>query len=190
MTSETKTCTKCKTERPTSDFSPRPITAARDGLASWCKFCMRLANKKWKAANPDSPVLSKEYKTESSRQRRKDPDKVEKDNADQKRRYAELRIRVLTHYSGGVKPFCKCCGEDIIEFLALDHIDGGGKVERALVGVGFQYWRHIINGGFQAKYQVLCHNCNSAKGFYGVCPHEKRAQSLLAMARTEELSSE
>ena len=34
-----------------------------------------------------------------------------------------------------------------------------------------QKW--IIENNFPKGFQILCHNCNVAKGLYGECPHEK-----------------
>ena len=31
------------------------------------------------------------------------------------------------------------------------------------------------------RYQILCHNCNLAKYYYGVCPHETEAKKLLGL---------
>jgi hypothetical protein len=28
---------------------------------------------------------------------------------------------------------------------------------------------------------VLCHNCNMARGFYGVCPHEKENAACVSI---------
>lgn len=71
----------------------------------------------------------------------------------------------LDHY-GRV---CRCCGETEEAFLALDHInnDGGArrKERRVLIGL----WAK--QNDYPPTLQVLCHNCNSAKGFYGQCPH-------------------
>lgn len=80
------------------------------------------------------------------------------------RRYlADLKYRVWSHYSGG-SPMCACCGEAHVEFLCLDHINGGGNQERRALGLknASALYRHIIGSGFPAGYRVLCHNCNSA----------------------------
>lgn len=83
--------------------------------------------------------------------------------------YLKLRIRVLEHYSGGM-PRCECCGETTVEFLSLDHINGGGTKHRKKIGYGrIYYW--IIQNGFPEGFRVLCHNCNQAIGVYGKCPH-------------------
>ena len=31
----------------------------------------------------------------------------------------------------------------------------------------------IKDNNFPDGFQILCHNCNQAKGYYGICPHEK-----------------
>jgi len=82
------------------------------------------------------------------------------------------RYRVLSHYSEG-SPSCACCGETTFQFLAIDHIDGGGVKERKLLGLrgSTQLYRYLENEGYPPGYRVLCHNCNLAMGFYGYCPH-------------------
>lgn len=69
---------------------------------------------------------------------------------------------------------CTCCGESIFEFLAIDHINGGGRQERLSVRRGSEGWSMYIlsQENIKEKYQILCHNCNMAKGFYGTCPHK------------------
>jgi hypothetical protein len=83
-----------------------------------------------------------------------------------------VRYRVLSHYSGG-SPSCACCGETIFQFLAIDHIDGGGLKSRKSLGLrsSTQLYRYLENESFPPGYRVLCHNCNLAIGFYGYCPH-------------------
>lgn len=97
------------------------------------------------------------------------------ENKDKKRRYWKAqRWAVLQHYSNG-DPKCACCGEAIYEFLSLDHIDGGGTQHRKKLGSKYIVsW--IIQNNFPPGFQVLCHNCNMAKGFYGVCPHQRPPQ--------------
>ena len=85
-----------------------------------------------------------------------------------------IRMKVLKHYSGG-DPKCKCCGELEIKFLSMDHINNDGNVHRKSIsksgrGGNMTYW--ILLHGFPEGFQVLCYNCNLAKGLYGVCPHK------------------
>lgn len=87
----------------------------------------------------------------------------------QKKEYRlKVKIKVLTYYSKG-KPFCECCKEDIIEFLSIDHINGGGTKHRKQISNIIYWW--LIKNNYPEGYRVLCHNCNQAFGFYGKCPH-------------------
>lgn len=90
----------------------------------------------------------------------------------EKKRRRDLRLEVINHYSNGdIK--CACCGEKHIEFLIIDHIYGNGNKHRKEIGKSStDYYRWIIKNNFPNIFQILCHNCNMAKGFYGYCPHE------------------
>ncbi len=92
--------------------------------------------------------------------------------AEVRKRYVTgLKDEVFAAYGGYV---CKCCGERRKEFLTLDHVNGGGAKHRRELGrsVGKIYlW--IKTNGFPPLFQVLCMNCNFARGLYGYCPHEK-----------------
>jgi len=70
---------------------------------------------------------------------------------------------------------CKCCGESIEKFLSIDHIAGGGsKHRREIKRTGTAFYKWLIQNNFPPGYQTLCHNCNMAKSFYGVCPHKEQ----------------
>jgi hypothetical protein len=86
------------------------------------------------------------------------------------RRHAEQRREALVQY-GGDPPCCACCGERRYEFLAIDHIDGNGNQKRR-EGQGGSIARFLRKHGWPKGFRVLCHNCNMARGFYGMCPHE------------------
>ena len=97
-----------------------------------------------------------------------------------------MRLKVLQTYSKRLSnsdiPCCWCCGEKShIGFLAIDHIAGKKQMdsEPKLVELGYSSsfvsgtlltW--IIKNNFPKGFQILCHNCNQAKGFYGKCPHQ------------------
>lgn len=91
-----------------------------------------------------------------------------------KERSQELKIKVLSHYSGN-PPTCVCCGESFVEFLSIDHMDGGGRAhcERLKMHGGFRFYRWLEKNDFPAGYRVLCMNCNFALGRFGYCPHER-----------------
>jgi hypothetical protein len=79
----------------------------------------------------------------------------------------KLRALVIQAY-GGV---CACCGESEPKFLGIDHVFNDGAAHRRELSPSRLY-RFLKNQGFpKDRYQLLCHNCNLAKGFYGECPH-------------------
>ena len=84
----------------------------------------------------------------------------------------KVRLEVLKHY-GGNPPKCACCGEAHIEFLAIDHIGGGGNKQRKTIS-GSDLPRWLKKNNYPKGYQVLCHNCNFCYGCYDYCPHQKK----------------
>lgn len=76
----------------------------------------------------------------------------------------EAHLAVLKHYSHGTM-CCALCSENHVEFLALDHIKGGGRVHRLTRGGPRQYWENFIDQRFPKGYRVLCHNCNFKHGY-------------------------
>lgn len=97
---------------------------------------------------------------------------------DKRRRYineynknAHRRVRqeILNAYGHT----CACCGETKAEFLCVDHINNDGGEERRKGLQGKRLWDYIKRIGYpKDRYQLLCHNCNQAKGYYGYCPHQ------------------
>jgi hypothetical protein len=62
----------------------------------------------------------------------------------------------------------------MMEFLAIDHIGGGGTKHRKSFGRGSSLYRWLEKSGLPGGFRVLCHNCNMAIGFYGYCPHKTK----------------
>jgi len=91
-------------------------------------------------------------------------------------RYQRVRLNVLAAYGNK----CACCGETEPKFLSIDHINGGGKEDREKYshGPGVNWYNYLLRE-HPDHVQILCYNCNMAKGHYGACPH-----------RTEELKRE
>ena len=90
--------------------------------------------------------------------------------ANGKRHRQKLRREIIEHY-GNV---CACCGENKLEFLCIDHIEGNGnKHRREVRGTGTRFYYWIRENNFPNILRVLCHNCNMSLGFYGYCPHKK-----------------
>lgn len=88
---------------------------------------------------------------------------------ERKAHHRALKQTILDHYGN----ICVCpgCGETRFEFLSIDHINGGGTKHRKEIGKLLYRW--LIDNNFPEGFQILCMNCNSSKGYYGYCPHEK-----------------
>lgn len=123
----------------------------------------RLAAKKWALANASRVKVTKRiWKTQN-------PTSYTQYSREYNRRQ---RTKVLNHYSGG-NPKCVCCGEKEIKFLCIDHISGGGNTHRREMKIRGSIIPWIVKNKFPPMFQVLCYNCNNAKGFWGECPHKK-----------------
>lgn len=75
------------------------------------------------------------------------------------------RLKVLMRYSNPQgRPVCNECGEQDIEVLCLDHINGGGNRELKALGVkGNVFYHWLAENDYPEGYQVLCANCNMRK---------------------------
>jgi hypothetical protein len=93
----------------------------------------------------------------------------------------QLRIQVLRHYSVGGRAACACCGETTLEFLQIDHINNDGAEHRRSIGrhSGDGFYKWLRANDFPPGFQVLCCNCNFAKGRYGECPHERMRREAI-----------
>lgn len=110
------------------------------------------------------------YCDEHKGEKEKHKNRREHINATRRVYRAKVRTTVLATYGGK----CACCGEAEPKFLAIDHINGGGRKERE-VHLGYSFYMHLYKlPEPRTDLQVLCHNCNMAKGFYGVCPHQEK----------------
>ena len=146
---------------------------------------VRERNKRWEQRNPEkrrkSANESYHRHEEKNRVRRLERASrwyyANKDRIlpEKKARYrklaAELKEPILQHY--GRK--CNCCGLDDTRFLTVDHANHGKgnrlpKVERDLGSI--QMYRKVIASGFSKAYQILCMNCNWARGCWGKCFHQ------------------
>jgi predicted RNA-binding Zn-ribbon protein involved in translation (DUF1610 family) len=96
-----------------------------------------------------------------------------------KKEYQEIKRKVMEHYGGK----CACCGEHRLEFLTIDHVnnDGGKHRREQAHSLGTGLYKLLLRKNFDLGYelQVLCWNCNEAKNYYGICPHEVERNSNL-----------
>lgn len=142
-------CRVCKELKSIGDFYFRNDTKKHE---TRCKTCANEANKK------NEQNRDKEYTAARTRYHNK-----------------QLRLKVLERYGN----CCQCCGENRYEFLAMDHINNDGAEHRNNGTYGGQATvKWIIDNDYPQDFQILCHNCNAAKGYYGMCPHERERQGL------------
>lgn len=88
----------------------------------------------------------------------------------------ETRRIVIAHYSNDLN-CCACCAENEYSFLTIDHINGGGTQQRKELKMrGSRLYLYLIRNHFPEGYQILCYNCNCAKGLYGQCPHQVKKE--------------
>lgn len=127
-----------------------------------CKICGKLLT----ASNTyPSTFKRREYKCKNCR------NNVNK----QHHKQYSIRIKKLVVEAYGGK--CICCGETIQEFLSIDHINNNGKQDRLKYGSGTSFYVRLKHKNFPKKeYQLLCMNCNFAKGKFGGCPHQKETK--------------
>jgi hypothetical protein len=160
--------------------------------------------------SPEALAKIKEYRKTPEYQTKR---KERENKPEYKARRSELqrldrtrkRSLILHHYSKILSnsdvPCCNCCGENFhIDFLAIDHIAGKRQMdsEPELKKLGYSskldahlLWNWLVKNNFPDGFQVLCINCNFAKGMTknnNTCPHEK-AQKEETFAMMEEQSS-
>jgi hypothetical protein len=188
-----KRCSKCGKTKAATTFNRHSWKSS--GLYSWCKDCCRQIAAAYRAhyrANPSKPLTKKQCPSCGKVKSRaafylqpSNPSGLyayckscsqERTRRDSRRLYLRLRLKVLGHYSRGI-PHCACCGEQTLEFLALDHTNGNGNEHRRSIaknhkgGADTYHW--VVRNSFPSGFRVLCHNCNMAIGFYGACPHTR-----------------
>lgn len=143
-----KVCTICKITKTVSDFNV--MSKSRNGRTTACKTCTKL-------------IWAKKY-----------AEKGKEINAIRKQKKQKLRSLTLQMYGN----MCVCCGESEPQFLAIDHIYNDGAAHRKDIkinGGGHEFYLWLKKNGFpKDRFQLLCHNCNLAKGLYGQCPHKTK----------------
>jgi len=160
-----KTCCDCKQTLPLELFIQRK-RRQRDGTVTlgwhcYCKPCQSRRTNAWH-----------KQKRAECRGLRPAPSQIA-----QKKRRRRMRELIFQAYGHS----CACCGEARYEFLAVDHINGGGRQHRKTLGKGDsgnRFYQWLINNKFPAGFRILCHNCNQARGHYGQCPHEREREQM------------
>lgn len=172
MTSaDTKHCAKCDDTKITSEFNKNK--ARHDGLDTWCRPCTRAYHKARYDADPQKKLSAtrayKERNPEKVRARASSYYLKNRDVISARQRAVRRanRKKVIDAYGGK----CACCGEAETAFLTIDHVnDDGAQHRRELPQLKLYVW--LIAQGFPEGFQILCANCNMAKGIEGMCPHQ------------------
>ncbi len=146
-------------------------------------LCNTCYSRRWRTVNPERyKEKQREYrnryeaknfdKITANQRRYRDTHRQQlRDTANLKTRM--LKLEVIANYGCA----CACCGESNPVFLTVDHINGGGMKDRASDHGGWRFYTRLKKLGFpKDDYQLLCYNCNLAKGFFGICPHEEKRQ--------------
>lgn len=124
---------------------------------SQCKTCRKNTMKKWRIENAE--MVSHKNKLQK----------------------IEIKKRILKHYGNK----CSCCNETHIEFLAIDHKNGGGNLHRKIIGkFGVDFYKWIEKNNYPVYLQLLCYNCNESRGAYGYCPHKHNQKFYTKPIRT------
>lgn len=143
---------------------------------------IKIAHKKWQINNKKKVrEMQNKWRKENreriaAHRRKKYAENINDYREKQLEKHRKLRMMILEHY-GGSPPECACCGESYLEFLTMDHINGGGtKQRKQLRGTSFYRW--LKKNNYPDEYRVLCMNCNFALGHSGYCPHQKEVAKL------------
>lgn len=92
----------------------------------------------------------------------------------QRRSKAQATTTIINHFDGK----CACCGESLLQFLTIDHVNNDGHIERKLHNNSgnIEYIRlakRIAANEVITDRQLLCYNCNLGKARNGgTCPHQ------------------
>jgi hypothetical protein len=156
----TKECNVCHKVKSVSDFY-KGSKASRSVYSYACKLCtILLSSKNYQKRIEENPDELRAYKNSWNARNR------EKNRLAGKKHRLKVRLLVIEGYGGK----CSCCGESEIKFLTIEHENKDGKKHRK--ETNGHYYQDLIKRGFPKGYTVLCFNCNCAKGFYEVCPHQ------------------
>jgi hypothetical protein len=150
-----------------------------DKVKEWNQRCyaknadkIRAAARAYHWANRDKKLTKKREWVEKNRDRvRESNNRYCREHPEKYKGYRrKTKIEVLQHYGGS----CACCAEATLDFLTIDHVEGGGTKHRESIkryGAAFYTW--LKQNNFPEGFRVLCWNCNCAMRFTGVCPHRQ-----------------
>ena len=196
-----KTCTKCGELKPQDEFIKDK--SCKSGRGSLCRKCSMLQRREYRSKNPSADAQYRannreRVRSSQARWRKANKEKIAErrkankekildykaayrasgKESQQQRSYRQKnRLSAIKAYGGR----CSCCGEETIEFLSIDHIHNDGAQHRKEISSGSNIYAWLKKNCYpKGRFQLLCHNCNLAKGFYGACPHSRRKEQQAA----------
>ena len=150
-----RVCNRCRESKPIEDFrmeAGKKRHVYDHELSKTCIACRKYGREKMAECRSKWSV-----------------EKTKKFKEDKAVYHKEQRAEMLKAYGGQ----CVCCGETEPKFLAVDHVNNDGHTHRKQIGYDTAaMYRWAKKNGFPKSLQILCHNCNSAKEYYGKCPHQ------------------
>lgn len=185
---ETKICNKCHQELPIESFYIKKYPSGKVGRYTECILCRTERAKKFKEEHYEEFLQRKREYYQTHKETLLDGNKRRyRQNLEHsrniKRKYAEknrdkillrhrtndknTRIKFLEMYGNR----CNCCGETTYEFLTIEHKLGQRGVKHHQKETGIRAYKEAIKEYRPDLYEILCWNCNCAKGRYGYCPH-------------------
>jgi hypothetical protein len=182
---KTKICSVCERKLPATEKYFHKSKINRDGFRGKCKRCTNTANRKYRVTHKEvcqkyrdehkggTKEYNKQYQlghrdvikiqhhdwylqnsdTIKSRIYKRYNANREEILEQNRAKNLDLKLLVFSHYG----KHCAICGETRIEFLCLDHVNGGGNL---LDEHGIPFYRELAKAGFPEGYRVLCWNHN------------------------------
>lgn len=153
-------------------FTPENTYLYRGGRN--CRACRSACTKRLYHTNP---VYRQHCIAAATRRQQKTADVVREQG---RARVKQARLSLMAVLGGAE---CRCCGETTYAFLSFDHINNDGHLDRKPQAgrnarrstSGRWIKEQLADPNVRMKLQVLCHNCNMAKAFFGECPHKQEA---------------
>jgi len=151
-------CSRCKKVKRIVDFHKGGL---KNGRNCWCKKCVSLFYQLKRKEDPQK------FRDRQKQWRMKN---LEKSKILSRRSQQKVRLLILKAYGNK----CVCCGEREEKFLHLDHVNNDGVKHRKKNNLhgGSALYYYAKRNNYPKNLQLLCANCNLAKGHYGKCPHK------------------
>ena len=158
-----KRCPQCETDKFENEFFKNKNPRCKgEEYSSWCKVCNRRRHRSRYYRKRKEVLLDKKNK----RYKMSEEDRMRKRIS--RKAYNEKNREIVLDKLGNK---CACCGEDEKLFLEIDHINNDGAQHRSRDTDSATMVRWLIKNNFPEGFQLLCSNCNMAKGRHGKCPH-------------------